>query len=474
MAEPAFDAAVDDLLARGPGRMVPDLSRITLLADLMGNPQRAYPSIHVTGTNGKGSAARIVATLLSAAGLSAGTYTSPHLQTIRERMQVSGRPIGEARFAGVHADVAPLASMVADQLEETVTFFEMLTAMAYWWFADLPVDVGVFEVGMGGKWDATNLVRGEVAVLQPIDVDHRELGRTPEDAAREKVGIIKPDATVVCAVQTPAVQRIVEQRAREMHAPLLLAGRDFDVVERSLGVGGQALTLRVGDRVVDDVFLGLHGEHQAHNAAVGLAAAGAFLGDTFDALDDDVIRQGLQAVTVPGRLEVVHRDPTVLVDGAHNPHGAQAAAAAVREAFGFDTLVVVLSALRDKDLAGIFRPWKELANHVIVAPAPSPRSATARDLLDAARDVWDGTGVIVEAADAIADALAKAEPLAGAGDGILVTGSLYAVGAVRDVHLPVEDPGDEVIYEPDDLADEDDQVAFDDALEEMLDGLDED
>lgn len=473
MREPSFDAAVADLLARGLGRMVPDLARITLLADLLGDPQRAYPSIQVTGTNGKGSATRVIATILSAAGLSAGTYTSPHLQTVRERMQVAGRPIGEQRFAEVHAEIAPLAQMVAEQLDERVTFFEMLTAMTYWWFADVPVDVGVFEVGMGGRWDATNLVRGEVAVLQPIDVDHAELGRTAEDAAREKVGIIKPDATVVCAVQHDAVLRIVEQRVREMRARLLLAGRDFDVVERSLGVGGQALSLRVGDRVVEDVFLGLFGEHQAHNAAVGLAAAAAFLGDAFEALDDEVIRHGLQAVTVPGRLEIIHRDPTILVDGAHNPHGATAAAKAVSETFGFGTLVVVLSALGDKDLAGMFRPWRDLANHVIVTPAPTPRSATAQQLLTAAAEVWDGTGVIVEAADGVADALAKAEPLVGEGDGILVTGSLYTVGAARDLHLPVEDPGDDVIYEPGDLDDADDQVAFDDALEQMLADLDD-
>lgn len=473
MAEPSFDAAVADLLARGPGRMVPDLARITLLADLLGDPQRAYPSIQVTGTNGKGSATRIVAAVLAAAGLSTGTYTSPHLQTIRERLQVAGRPIGEQQFAAVHAEIAALAGMVTEQLGEQVTFFEMLTGMAYWWFADVPVDVGVFEVGMGGRWDATNLVRGEVAVLQPVDVDHRELGRTPVEAAREKVGIIKPDATVVSAVQRPDVLRVIEERSREMRAHLLLAGRDFDVVERSLGVGGQALSLRVGDRVIDDVFLGLFGEHQAHNAAVALAAAAAFLGDAFDALDDEVVRHGLQAATAPGRLEVIHRDPTVLVDGAHNPHGARAAAAAVAEAFGFGTLVVVLSALRDKDLAGIFEPWRDLANHVIVTPAPSPRSATQRELLDAAREVWDGTGVIIEPADDVAAALEMAQPLAGDGDGILVTGSLYLVGAARDLHLPVDDVGDEVIYEPGDLEERDDQVAFDDALEEMLADLDD-
>lgn len=472
MTEPSFDAAVAELLARGPGRMVPDLARITLLADLLGNPQRAYPSIQVTGTNGKGSATRIIATLLSAAGLSVGTYTSPHLQTIRERLSVSGRPIGEQAFADVHAELAPLAAMVAEQLDESVTFFEMLTAMAYWWFADVPVDVAVYEVGMGGRWDATNLVRGEVAVLQPIDVDHAELGRTPEDAAREKVGIIKPDAAVVSAAQSDTVLEIIQRRADEMHARLFVAGRDFEVVDRSLGVGGQALTLRIGERILDEVFLGLFGSHQADNAAVALAAVAAFLGDRFAAVDDDVLRQGLHAVTVPGRLEVVSREPTVLIDGAHNPHGARAAAEAVSETFAFGTLVVVLSALRDKDLVQLFAPWRDLANHVIVTPAPSPRSATASELLTAAQEVWEGTGVIVEPADDVSDALAKAEPLAGDGDGILVTGSLYTVGAARDLYLPVEDPGDEVIYEPADL-ETDDQVEFDDALEQMLSDLDD-
>lgn len=473
MTDPSFEAAVAGLLARGPGRMVPDLARITLLSDLMGNPQLAYPSIHVTGTNGKGSATRLIGALLSGAGVSAGTYTSPHLQTIRERLAVSGRPIGEREFAEVHDELAPLAQLVSEQLGEQVTFFEMLTAMAYWWFADKPVDVGVFEVGMGGRWDATNLVRGDVAVLQPIDVDHAELGPTADDAAREKVGIIKADSTVVSAVQAGDVLETIEGRVEEMRGRLLLAGRDYGVVERSLGVGGQVLTLRIGDRYIDELFVPLFGAHQADNAAVALAAVAAFLGDAFATLDDDVIRQALLGVNVPGRLEIVHRDPTVLLDGAHNPHGARAAAEAVAEAFGFGTLVVVLAVLQDKDIAGILRPWRDLANHVVVTRAPTPRSAPTERMLAAARDVWDGTGVIVEPADDVADALAKAQALAGDGDGVLVTGSLYAVGAARDVHLPVEDTGDEVIYEPADLDTEEDEAAFNEALDRMLSQVDD-
>jgi dihydrofolate synthase/folylpolyglutamate synthase len=471
-----FDTALAHLTRRGPGRMVPGLDRITRLADLLGQPQTAYPSVQITGTNGKTSVSRIITTLFSAAGLSAGTYTSPHLQTVRERLSVAGRRIGEQAFADVFGDVQPLIRMVDSELDDPrdhVTYFETLTAMAYWWFADKPVDVAVFEVGMGGRWDATNLVRGEVAVLTPIDVDHRELGSAPAEVAREKVGIIKEGATVVSAHQPDEVMDVIDAAVADQGATLLLEDRDFGVVDRKVAVGGQLVTLRVGDRVVPDILVPLFGAHQASNAALSLAAFAAFTKEAFVRFDDDLLRQAFLAVTVPGRLEIVHRDPTVVLDGAHNPHGARTAAAALDESIEFRNLVLVIATLDDKDVPGIVGAYRDHVHHVVVTAAPSVRAASTERMLDVAQRVWEGTGVIVEAATDIGDALDKATGVAVAGDGVLVTGSLYTVGAARDRYLPIEETGDEVVYEPDDIDDDEDEAAFSEAIDEMIDRVDE-
>ncbi|MBW3621009.1 MAG: bifunctional folylpolyglutamate synthase/dihydrofolate synthase [Actinobacteria bacterium] len=471
-----FAEAVADLQQRGSGRMIPDLDRITRIADLLGNPQRSYPTVHVTGTNGKTSVTRTVTSLCGAVGLAAGTYTSPHLQTIRERLSVAGIRIGERTFADVYADLRPILELVDAELEDprdSVTYFEALTAMAYWWFADKPVDVGVFEVGMGGRWDATNLVRGDVAVLTPIDLDHRELGATPAEVAGEKVGIIKEGSVVVSARQRDDVLAVIRGAVAEAGATLLLEDEDFGVTAQSVAVGGQVVSLRVGDRVVEDVLLPLFGEHQASNAAISLAAFAAFTGDGFATFSDDLLRQGFGAVSVPGRLEVVHREPTVVLDGAHNPHGARAAAAALSESFEFRNLILVLGTLDDKDLDGIVTAYRGHASHVVVTTPPSPRAASLERLLDVATGVWAGTGVIVESAATVAEALDKAAGVAGAGDGVLVTGSLYTVGAARDIYLPVDDLGDDVVYGPDDIDDDEDEASFNEALERMLDRVDD-
>ena len=484
MTEADYDRAVAALLARGPGRMVPDLERITRLADLLGQPQLAYPTVHVTGTNGKGSIVRMVGALCAAAGLSAGTFTSPHLQSIRERLTLAGRHISERRFAEIHDEVAALADLLdaeAGPDGDHVTFFELLTAMAYWWFADAPVDVGVFEVGMGGAWDATNLVRGDVAVISAIDLDHSELGGTPAEVAREKAGIIKAGSNVVIGRQPPEVLRLLETAAHDADAARVhRLGAELEVLERRIAVGGQQLALRVGDRIVDEILLPLHGAHQADNAALALGAFAALTGSALDAMDDDVIRHGLGAVTVPGRLEVVHREPTVLLDGAHNPHGARAAAAAIAEAFEFRDLVLVVACLDAKDVDGILAGLRDLASHVVVTRAPSPRTASLERMHRAAMANWGDTDVPVEAAEDLDTALDLAEQLAGEGDGVLVAGSLFTVGGARDRYLPVTDPGDEVVYEPDDLdADEatpleeleasQERETFQDALDRMLD-----
>lgn len=488
----AFDRASAALEARGPGRMVPDLSRISELAGMLGDPQLAYPTVHVTGTNGKGSTVRMVGSLCAAAGIAAGTYTSPHLQTVRERLTLAGRHITPARFASVYDEVVPIAELVDERARasdgpdaDTVTYFELLTAMAFAWFADAPVDVGVFEVGMGGRWDATNVVRGDVAVLNEIDVDHRELGASAAEVAGEKVGIIKPGAHVVSAVQSPAVEPVVEQAVAQADATYWRAGREFDVAERQVAVGGQLLALRVGERVVDEVLLPLHGAHQARNAALALAAFAAFTGDAFHVMDDEVIRNGLGAVQVPGRLEVVRRDPTVVLDGAHNPHGARAAVAALDAAFGFREVVLVVACLDDKDVQGILGEFRTAASHVIVTRAPSFRAASLLRMQAAAVETWEGTGVVVETADDLTTALDMAEAVVEPGDGVLVAGSLHTVGAARERYLPeglfesdsdqvVRDPADVAALEAAQLEDTaaalDDDEAFDAAVRALLDG----
>jgi len=500
--DPHYARALEALGARGPGRMVPDLSRITRLAQMLGDPQQAYPSIHVTGTNGKGSVVRMLGSLCSAAGLSAGTYTSPHLQTVRERLSLAGRPISEARFAEVHDEVAVLTDLLDQAAREAtgpdadqVTYFEQLTAMAYWWFADAPVDVGIFEVGMGGLWDATNLVRGDVAVINAIDLDHPQLGGTPAEVATEKAGIIKPGAYVVSAHQQPEVAEVIAAAAERAGATLWLAGEDFEVADRQVAVGGQLVSLRVGERTVDDILLPLFGQHQAGNAALALAAFVAFTGDSYTAMDDEVVRHGLGAAVVPGRLEIVHRNPTVVLDGAHNPHGARASAAALDESFGFRELVLVAACLEDKDVEGILREFRDVASHVIVTSVDTPRAADVTRMRAAAVEVWDGTGTAVETAESVEAALELAETVVGDGDGILVAGSLHTVGAARDRYVPVEATDDEIVLEPEDtddvddlddlahrmdgdLADEADELsallADDDALQAALDRLIED
>lgn len=471
-----FDVAVDRLTARGRGRMVPDLDRITALADLLGDPQLAYPTVHVTGTNGKSSVARMVTSLCAAVGLKAGTYTSPHLQSVRERLSVAGRMISEQGFADLYADVEPLADLVDEQTADPdhVTYFELLTAMAYWWFAQAPVDVGIFEVGMGGRWDATNLVAGDVAVLTPIDLDHAELGGTVEEVAEEKLGIIKPDSRVVTADQPFDVLERIRAVVAERSGDLLVAGEDAEILERIPGPGGQELTVRIGEREVDRLVVPLLGPHQAENALLALSALAQLAGPSFDDVDDDLLRRGLLATSAPGRLEIVSREPTVVLDGAHNPHGARSAAVGVEEAFDFASTFVVVACLADKDVAGILEAWRDLTDHVVVTRPDSPRGQTTGRMRTAASDVWEGTGVAVETAPDVATAVEKARSLAAPGDGVVVTGSLYTVGAARDLYLPVTDAGDEVIYEPEDIDDEADERRFNEALDAMIARLDED
>jgi dihydrofolate synthase/folylpolyglutamate synthase len=426
----AYDRAIAELFARQPNRMLPDLERITMLSELLGNPEQAFPSIHLTGTNGKTSTTHMVSCLLAALGLSAGSYTSPHLQDVRERIRVAGRLISREELARALDYLAPFLAEVDARHPERVSFFEVLTALAFVHFADAPIDVGVFEVGMGGRWDATNLVDGQVAILTRVGLDHPQLGATPEQVAGEKVGIIKEGATVISAQQEPEVEALIASAVERAAGRLVVAGRDFGVIDRVPGVGGQLLSLKGVTGTFEEVFLPLYGAHQAENAACALAAIEGFLGFA-GGLDADVVREGFAAVRSPGRVELVRREGAapVILDGAHNPAGARALAITLLSEFVFRNRVAVLGVLGDKDIDAIAGEVVRFAEHVVVTTPPSSRAATLDRLEKAVREA----GGSVEVASDIAKALEQASGVATEDDAVVVTGSLYTVGAARDV-----------------------------------------
>jgi dihydrofolate synthase/folylpolyglutamate synthase len=422
------------LEARFPTRMVPDLDRITDLLDLLGQPQRAYPSIHLTGTNGKTTTARMVDALLREFGIRTGRYTSPHLQSVLERIALNGAPIGPEQFAEVYDEVAPFAEIVDGRHADRVTFFELLTAMAFAAFADAPIDVGVVEVGLGGRWDATNVLQAPVVVVTAIGLDHVGiLGDSVEQIAAEKAGIVHPGALLVAAGQSEPAAHVLAERVAEVGARMAREGLEFGVRSRSLAVGGQSLDLTGLGGDYDDIFLPLYGAHQASNAACALAAVeGFFAADERGPIDVEVVRAAFAGVSSPGRLEVVRRSPTVLLDGAHNPAGAAALADAVAESFSFTRLVGVLAVLGDKDVAGLLEQLEPVLTEVVVTTNSSPRALAAEALAEVARDVLGDARVTVS--ERLDDAVERAVALAdadGPGGGVLVTGSIVTVGEAR-------------------------------------------
>jgi dihydrofolate synthase/folylpolyglutamate synthase len=422
-----YEDAVAELFARGPEQVGigPSLARVERLAELLDHPEATAPALHLTGTNGKTTTARMCTALLSAFGIAPGTYISPHLVDVRERISVAGRPISEDEFAESWTYLNPYFEQVDGVGGNRVTFFEALTMLAFTWFAEVPVDAAVVEVGMGGTWDATNLVRGEVAVVTRIGHDHPMLGETPADKAVEKAGIIKPGATVVTHEQEPGVMEVLRRRVDEQGARLLIENAAFGVEGRRLAHGGQVLDLRVPSGLVRDVLVPLHGRHQATNAATALAAVQAFLGGR--PLDEDTIRQAFAAVTSPGRLEVVSHSPLVLLDGAHNPEGARVLADALLEEFVAGRRTIILGSLADKDLTGILNALAPATGRLIVTAPASPRAATPEQLHKEAEKL----GLVAETAQTVEEALETATDGAGEDDAIVVTGSLYTVGEAR-------------------------------------------
>jgi dihydrofolate synthase/folylpolyglutamate synthase len=444
-----FVRVEQELLERGPGRMVADRSRIEALLDLMGSPQRAYPSIHLTGTNGKTSTARMIDSLLRAHGLRGGRYTSPHLETVRERISIEGEPISEDAFVAVYEEVAPLAEFLDgkaaaaaefDDHVDRVTYFELTTALAFAAFADAPVDVATVEVGLGGAWDATNVLHAGVCVITPIGLDHTELlGDTVGEIAAEKSGIIHRGATLICALQEPEAMEVILERCAEVGATVLREGKDFGVVGRELAVGGQVVALQGLGGAYDEVFIPLHGAHQAQNAAVALAAVEAFLGGggaDGALLDIDVVREGFARASSPGRLERIRTSPTILLDAAHNPHGMEATVRALEEEFNFRRLVGVLGMFGDKDAEGVLTLLEPILSDIVITRNTSPRSMPAAHLGEIAAEIF-GPGrvhVAPQLPDAIDFAIELAEQdldLAMGGVGVLITGSVVTVADAR-------------------------------------------
>ena len=429
----------DALLSRWPEtRLEPSLDRIADFVDLLGQPQRNYDVVQLTGTNGKTSTARMIETLLRGLGLRTGRFTSPHLETIRERIVLDGEPLSEDAFISAFNDVAPYTHLVDAQNEHPLSFFETVVGMAYAAFSDAPVDVAVVEVGMGGRWDATNVVDARVAVLTPIAIDHAQyLGSTVEAVAREKVGIIKHNSVVVSAPQTQTVVDIIQERVDHVGAILLLAGRDFWLESRVPAVGGQQVSIHGARAAYDDLFLPLYGPHQAENAVLALAAVEALIGGD-DALAGDVVQEAFEQVTSPGRLEIIRRSPTIVLDAAHNPHGAQALVDALEDSFTFSPLIGVVGVMGDKDYEEMLSILEPHLAHIVCTQNSTERALPARELAEVARGIF-GVDRVSEAPQ-LANAIDEAAALAEAGGvfgeslgsgGVLVTGSVITAGEAR-------------------------------------------
>ncbi|OBG40774.1 dihydrofolate synthase [Mycobacterium alsense] len=437
-------------------RIEPSLTRISALMDLLGSPQLGYPSIHIAGTNGKTSVARMVDALVTALHRRTGRTTSPHLQSAVERIAIDGQPISPARYVATYREIEPFVQMVDAQSQAGVfgaagprmSKFEVLTAMAFAVFADAPVDVAVVEVGMGGRWDATNVVNAPVAVITPVGIDHVEyLGGDVAGIAGEKAGIIHrapegaPDTVAVIARQVPEAMEALLAQSVRADAAVAREDSEFAVLDRQVAIGGQVLQLQGLGGVYSDVYLPLHGEHQAHNAAVALAAVEAFFGAGAQRqLDVDAVRAGFAAVASPGRLERMRSAPTVFIDAAHNPAGAAALARALTGEFDFRFLVGVLSVLADKDVDGILAALEPAFDAVVVTHNGSPRALDVEALAVAARGRFGPDRVTtaenlrdaIDVATALVDdAAADEETGAASGTGIVITGSAVTAGAAR-------------------------------------------
>ncbi|WP_370592449.1 folylpolyglutamate synthase/dihydrofolate synthase family protein [Rothia sp. ZJ1223] len=437
------EAVYADLLARAPeNKMAPRLDAMQRAVEILGSPEKAAPAIHITGTNGKTSTARMIERLLMAHDIRVGRYTSPHISKVTERISINGEPVADDTFVRIWDEISPYLAIVDAELESEgaprITYFEALTLLAFAIFADEPVDVMVLEVGIGGFWDATNVADAQVSVIAPISYDHTDmLGETLAEIATEKSGIIKPGGFLISAAQKPETAEVLLERAQEVGASYRFEGVEFAPTDRKPGVGGQMISLRGLAGEYENIALPLFGDYQADNAALALAAVEAFLGGGEKPLNIDVVRDGFEAVTSPGRLETIATKPTVVVDAAHNPHGIRASATAFKESFNFSNVYLVVGVLGEKDALGIFEALREeyrdstdFAVKIFVTASASARAIEATRLGEIALDAgFDGNDITVF--EKLPDAVGEAMESAGAEDNssaVLVTGSITVVG----------------------------------------------
>ena len=423
------------LMKRWPeSKIEPSLDRISALVDALGAPQLSYPTVHIGGTNGKTSTSRMVDALFSELDYRTGRFTSPHLESFLERISIKGEAIAPADLIATYNDIALYLDLIDSRSDVPISYFEALTAMAFVAFAEHPVDIGIIEVGMGGDWDATNIVQSAVSVLMPIGLDHMEyLGETIEEIARTKAGIIKPESHVVLAAQEPEVARILLEKVVEKSAIPYREGLEFALIKRDIAVGGQLISVRGVHSEYTDIYLPLHGAHQAANAAVAIATVEAFVGV---ALDEELVRAAFASVSSPGRLEILHRDPTVIIDAAHNPHGATALANTIRNEFDFESIFCVLGILGEKDVRGVLKALEPVVDRLIVTKSDSPRALPVAELFAEAVQVFGNDRVFKEddLNSAITYAMEQATLINQVSDGVsavVITGSVVTAGSAR-------------------------------------------
>lgn len=425
------------LLKRWPeNKIEPTLDRILALTDALGSPQLSYPTIHLAGTNGKTTTARMIDQLLSTLGYRVGRYTSPHLENFTERISIKGEPISGAQMITTYEDIALYLDLIDSRQPYPISYFEALTAMAFVAFAEYPVDVAVIEAGMGGQWDATNVLASQVSVMTPIGLDHMDyLGDTLALIAQTKSGIFKPESNVVLSAQTSEVAKILMTQVAKVSAIPIREGVEFSVKKRALAVGGQLITLTSIFGEIEDIFLPLYGDHQANNAAVALAAVEAFVGVK---LDSQLVRQAFSQVTSPGRCEVIYQDPTVIIDAAHNPHGAAAIAKTITAEFDFELVVGVLAVLADKDAPGILEKLAPALDYLVLSQSSSPRALAAGELAKMALAYFkpEQIEIISDLKGAITYAVEKVNLANVVNQGVgavLITGSVTTAGFARSV-----------------------------------------
>jgi dihydrofolate synthase / folylpolyglutamate synthase len=443
-----IDAIENALLARWPeNRIAPTLERIAALVDILGSPQLTYPTIHIGGTNGKTTTSRMIDSLLFEMGLRTGRFTSPHLESYLERISINGQPIDAKELIFSFNDISAYLDLIDTKFDTPITFFEAITALAFVAFAEHPVDVGVIEVGMGGEWDATNVVDADVSVITPIGLDHMEyLGNTLSEIAATKAGIIKEQGFVVLAQQSPEAAVELLRRAAEVGADVAREGLEYSIDSRAIAVGGQLISITGLRGHYDDLFLPLHGKHQASNAAAALIAVEAFFGE--QDLDIDAVRRAFASLTSPGRCEIIHRDPTIILDAAHNPHGAQAIAETLASEFTFDEVTGIVAVMADKDALGILQALEPVMNQIIVTENSAERSMDVSELTKLANQVFGSDRVFAE--PTLTQAIERAikdsiRPLSDESLAILITGSVVTVGeartAVRKKYAKLDEAG---------------------------------